>query len=134
MGSTTTRRLTWLATGLLVVSTAACGQPEPIATGQPLVLLTAPDFGSGCPSGGLLPVRVGRIGEEMSFVTVGTGERVSVVWPIGFTAQVVDGVARLISSRGELIASEGDVLDNLGGSFDPAGTAFVVCSIGPTLY
>ena len=70
----------------------------------------------------------------MTFVSVGQGDAVSIVWPSGFAAREVDHVAKLFSSKGELIAREGDVLDDLGGSFDAAGTTFVVCSVGSTIY
>lgn len=96
--------------------------------------MTVETSSSGCASAALLPVRVVRNGDAMVFQSVGTGHDVTVAWPAGFAALVVDGVARLYASDGQLIATEGDVLDNLGGSQNLAGSAFVVCSVGDKIY
>ena len=110
----------------------ACGTPAP--SGEPLSLMTVQGGGSGCATAALLPVRVTRDGGAMVFKSVGSGEDVTVAWPPGFAAVVVDGDAKLFASDGQLIATEGYVLDNLGGSQNQAGSAFVVCSVGEKIY
>lgn len=119
-----------LATSLALVLVFGC---SPALPGTPLVLTTA-SSGGGCPDAALLPVRIDRDGDEMVFVSVATGDRVSLVWPSGFAARLVDSVPELIASNGAVIGRKGDVLDNLGGGLDVSGSAFHVCSIGSTTY
>lgn len=119
------------AIGLLLLSVTGCSQtPLP---GTPLTLATA-DLRGDCPAAGLLPVRVVRNGDAMEFISVADGRPVSVVWPGGFDARSVDGVAKLYASDDEEIATEGDVLRDLGGAPDVDGSKFFVCSIGNTVY
>jgi hypothetical protein len=87
-----------------------------------------------CPAAALLPVRVVQVGDALEFVSAADGHSVSVVWPGGFAARSVDGVARLYASDGEEIATEGDVLPDLGGAPNVDGSQFFVCSIGHRTY
>ncbi|HEX7347788.1 MAG TPA: hypothetical protein VF253_13425 [Candidatus Limnocylindrales bacterium] len=123
--------MTRLAIGLLAVLAIACSHTT--LPGLPLTLETAAP-NRDCPAAALQPVRVGRAGDVMEFVAVADGQPVAVVWPAGFAARVVDGVATLYASDGEKIATEGDVLRGLGGAEDPAGSKFFVCSIGQRTY
>lgn len=123
--------MTRLAVGLLLVFLTACDQTS--LPGVPLTLATAESRG-GCAAAGLVPVRVVRSGDAMEFISVADGHPVSVVWPGGFAARSVDGVAKLYASDGEEIATEGDVLRDLGGAPDVDGSKFFVCSIGQRTY
>ncbi len=120
-----------LGLSALLILLAGCGQAAP--TGVTLTLATAESNGD-CLAAGLMPVRVVRNGDAMEFITLGNGQPMTVVWPAGFAARVVDGVAKLYASDGEEIATEGDVLRGLGGAEDPAGSKFFVCSIGQRTY
>lgn len=122
-----------LSAALLSALVCSCASGA-AGEGSPLRLATAASAGRGCPAAGLVAVRVGRAGDELVFLSVATGERVSVVWPHGFTAREVDGVAVLVGRDGAVIAREDDVLDNLGGGPDISDSAFYVCSRGSTLY
>jgi len=61
-----------------------------------------------------------------------TGDQVSVVWPHGFSARLLDGQAQLVAPDGTIVAREGDVLSDLGGAEEANG--FGVCSIGEKTY
>lgn len=114
---------------LLFVS--ACNSSLP---GTPLALTTAASGDGGCATAALLPVKIEQGGGGLTFVSAGTGKPVSIVWPFGFAARLVDGVAELIGSNGSVIGRQGDLLNNLGGGLDASGTAFHVCSVGATTY
>lgn len=120
-----------LVAGLLLVVVCGCGSAQP---GTPLTLATAASSSGGCPTAALLPVNIELDGNEMVFVSVGSGSRVSLVWPHGFAARLVDGVPELIAPNGAVIGRQGDVLDNLGGGLDVSGSVFHVCSVGSTSY
>lgn len=117
--------------GLVAVLAMACSQTT--LPGLPLSLETAAP-NRDCPAAALLPIRVGRDGDVMEFVAEADGQPVSVVWPAGFAARAVDGVAKLYASDGEEIATEGEVLRDLGGAPDVDGSRFFVCSIGQRTY
>ena len=74
----------------------------------------------------LVQLEVLRAGSAMVFVPTTNGALPRLVWPSGYTARVVDGVAQLLSPTGEIVAREGDLLD-LGGGLGPDG-AFYICS------
>ena len=120
-----------LAIGVFAVLAMACSQTT--LPGLPLALETAGPS-TDCPAAALLPVRVVRTGNVVEFVTAADGQPVSVVWPAGFAARSVDGVAKLYASDGEQIAVEGDVLRDLGGAPNMDGSKFFVCSIGQRTY
>jgi hypothetical protein len=113
-------------------STARITSTATLASGTALTLDT--DTGTLPPSAGMLcmqadygpPVRVSRAGSAMVFVPTTNGALPRLVWPSGYTARVVDGVAQLLSPTGEIVAREGDLLD-LGGGLGPDG-AFYICS------
>lgn len=49
------------------------------------------------------------------FKRVDIGERMSVVWPSGFSARLVNGRAELVAPDGSVLARERDVISNLAG-------------------
>lgn len=51
----------------------------------------------------------------MVFTRVDIGERVSVVWPSGYSARLLNGRAELVAPDGSVLARERDVISNLGG-------------------
>lgn len=137
------RRALWV--GLLAVAVAALGgailllgpsRPAPLPPGAtPLALRTQPwrlwpPSGFACPGALVAPIRVEREGDAVVFVRVDSGERVSVVWPDGYSARLLNGRADLVAPDGSVFAREGDVISNLGGGaadngdillcFDPA--------------
>lgn len=124
------------AIALVAVGAYVLGRPaEPAALPEgaaPLSLRTMPPEWSfpglhrGCPLAALLPVRVMREGESISFETADSGELVSLVFPSGFTAWLVAGRAELVSPSGAVIAREGDVVSGLmGGAAD--SNDFILC-------
>lgn len=119
---------------VLALALVACGsQQSTEQVGTPLSLATYPRSG-GCRQAALLPVSIGREGDEIVFVSVAApGRKVSVAWPDGFSARLVDGVAELVDPNGIIVGREGDRLDNLGGGSDDSGR-FNVCSIGSVTY
>ncbi len=136
--------------GVSVVALVAVGayvlgrpaEPAPLPEGAaPLSVRTMPPEWSfpgvpkGCPLAAVLPVRLGREGESISFETADSGEPVALVFPFGFTARLVADRAELVSPSGAVIARDGDVVSGFMGSsadngefilcFDPATTLLV---------
>jgi hypothetical protein len=64
---------------------------------------------------GVTPIRVERDGNSMVFVSVDIPARVSVVWPNGYSARLLDGRAELIAPDGSVLADDGDVISGLAG-------------------
>lgn len=116
--------------GVVLVSNA--GSAQGVGTPLKLATSTMPPLPSGagvmCPLAGLLPVRVERSGETLTFVSVSTEQPVSLSWPNGYTARLVNGVAELLTPTGTVLARQGDVLSDLGGG--SVGDTFYVCSTG----
>jgi hypothetical protein len=80
-----------------------------------------------------LSLRVERAGSGLVFRSTRTGDPVSVVWPFGFSARVVDGRAELMAPDGTVAAREGDVLTGVygltsgnGAVGGPAGALHVI--------
>lgn len=86
-------------------------------------------FPFGCTLALLLPVRVASTTDELTLVSVETGQPVPVVWPSGFAAWRVGGRAELVARDGTLVGREGDELDNLGGGVG-GDDIFHVCIVG----
>ena len=84
---------------------------------------------TACPLALLLPVRVASDDGTLVVVSAETGDPIDVVWPAGWAAWRIDGVAELHARDGSLVAREGDVLDDLGGGSGDDG-AFHVCIVG----
>ncbi len=106
-------------------TTPAGATPLHIATEQAHLI---PNL--GCPLALLAAIRLEVVGDDLITVSLNTGERISIVWPSGWTAWRLDGRAELRGRDGSLIAREGDVLaDQFGGG---VGTddVFHVCVIG----
>lgn len=121
--------LALVATGAVLVGAAVLLQgpsgPAALPPGAtPLALLTQPPrlwppSGFGCPAALVPPIRVERDGSALVFTRVDVRERVSVVWPSGFSARLVNGRAELVYPDGSVLARERDVISNLeGGSAD----------------
>lgn len=83
----------------------------------------------GCPAGGLLPVRIATSGDDMIFISEGTGQRIEIVWPSGWAAWRLNGRAELVDRNGSLVGREGEVLSGFGG-VGGEDNAFHVCLIG----
>lgn len=127
--------------GIAVVAILALGaymlgrpdEPAPLPQGAaPLSLRTMPPEWSfpgvpkGCPLAGVLPVRLMREGESISFETADSGAPVPLVFPFGFTARLVAGRAELVSPSGAVIAREGEVVSGLMGGAANNGD-FILC-------
>ena len=130
--------------GLLLVTAAllvgivvlVLGSPSPAELppgASPLALLTQParlwpPRGFGCPTAQVLPIRVERDGAAMVFAVAEGGERVSVVWPPGFSARLLNGRAELVAPEGYVFAAQGDVISNLEGGAADNGDILVCIS------
>jgi hypothetical protein len=127
---------------------ADCGAPFPgprasTASSDPTTLeLPTEPPPTAMPSGAvreclqaLLAVHVVRVGNSVRAVSPGTGAEVTVAWPRGFSARLVDGVAEIVASDGTVIAREGDLID-LGGGVDSAAVspAFDICAVNGIIY
>ena len=83
----------------------------------------------GCTAALLLPVRIASTADELIVLSVASGDPVPVVWPGGFAAWRLDGLAELVGPYGNVIGREGDVLDDLNGAGWPDGTTHI-CGLG----
>lgn len=88
------------------------------ANATPLALRTQPwilwpPAGFGCPLASVTPIRMERDGGFVVFADEASGNRLPVVWPNGFSARLVDGLAELIPPNGSVLAREGAVISNL---------------------
>jgi hypothetical protein len=86
----------------------------------------------GCMAALMLPVRITGSEDELTLVSVASGEPAPVVWPSGYAAWRIGGRAVLAGPYGNVIGREGDVLDRLGGGLGP-DDAFHVCGAGEGL-
>lgn len=134
----------WLRTALvttaaaaLVIVIAGAVALVPLWTGPGLppgatrlhIAVASPGIPFGCPAALLLPVRIASTADELIVLSVASSDPVPVVWPGGFAAWRLDGLAELVGPYGNVIGREGDVLDDLGGGGGADG-AFQVCSLG----
>lgn len=126
-----------VAVGLLVLAVALRlspllpGPATPPGATRLVITTAAPHVWptTACPLALLLPVRVASDDGTLVVVSVETGDPIDVVWPAGWAAWRIDGVAELHARDGSLVAREGDVLDDLGGGSGDDG-AFHVCIVG----
>ena len=134
----------WLRTALvttaaaaLVIVIAGAVALVPLWTGPGLppgatrlhLAVGSPGIPFGCPAALLLPVRIASTADELITLSVASGDPVPVVWPGGFVAWRLDGLAELMGPYGDVIGREGDVLDDLGGGVGADG-AIHVCPLG----
>jgi hypothetical protein len=121
-----------LALAVWRISPMSPGPTTP-AGATPLHIATEPAHlipNLGCPSALLAPVRLQVAGDDLITISLNTGDPVSVVWPSGWVAWRLHGLAELRGRDGSLIARESDVIaDRFGGG---VGTddVFHVCVIG----
>lgn len=109
---------------VLLVGAALALRASNTVAGTPLQLATAsPNPGGICPGALLLPVTVGHADGRLVFRN-GLGEEVSLVWPNGYAARLVNGTGELLDPSGSIVARDGDTLSGMGGGGDP----FIICS------
>jgi hypothetical protein len=124
------------AAGVIVLGAGAL-RALPLFTGPALpagathlhITTERPNISLGCRAALLAPVRVTTSGEELTLVSVTSGDTVRVVWPSGFAAWQVGGRATVADPWGSVIGREGDVLDSLGGGLG-IDDAFHICPFG----
>ena len=75
----------------------------------------------------MAPIRVERDGGAMVFTRVDIGERLSVVWPSGYSARLLNGRAELVAPDGSVLARERDVISNLGGGGSADNGDILLC-------
>ena len=97
----------------------------------PLALRTQPwkpwpIGGFGCPMAGVAPLRVEVDGSSMVFERADGAHLVSIVWPYGFSARLLDGKAELVAPDGTVLATQDQVISNLAGSSADNGD-IVIC-------
>ena len=117
---------------VVAVSLGAC-TTDPSATRLGLRTDAVEIPPAGCTLGAIPEVRIERDGENMVFVEVATGERVSIIWPFGFAAWLEFDIAVLYASDGSVVGREGDTVSNIGGGA-VEGEGFQVCSVGARTY
>ena len=129
-----------LVAGLYVVVRGTTVSPAPLPEGASWLALRTqaprwrfPFESHVCPLSVLLPVKLVRDGQSLAFELVETGQRIPVVFPYGFTAQLVAGRAQIVAPEGVVLAQEGDVLSGLGGG-SADNNDFVVCFASPDEY
>lgn len=88
-----------------------------------------PPSGLGCPAAQVQPLRVELVDGEIAFSVADDGARVSVSWPPGFSARLLDGRAELVTSEGEVLARDSDVISNLAGGAADNGDILVCISL-----
>ena len=93
------------------------------------IAVASPGIPFGCTAALLLPVRITSTTDELTVVSVASGDPVPVVWPGGVAAWRVDGLAELVGPYGNVFGREGDVLDELNGAGWPDGTTHI-CGLG----
>jgi hypothetical protein len=98
----------------------------------PLALQTDGFRFGGCATAALTPFTIRHEGDHIIFTDTGTHASVSIAWPNGFSAWLIDGTAVLYDRYGAVVGREGDVVQDIGGSAD--SVAFHVCSIGSRDY
>jgi hypothetical protein len=84
----------------------------------------------GCATALLGPVRVATSGDDLTVLSVRTGEPIKVVWPSGYAAWRRDGRAELVTRDGSIVSREGDVIEDRFGGGMGLDDAFHVCVIG----
>jgi hypothetical protein len=105
-----------------------------LPSGQPLTIVTESVSRPGAPcqlarfAGG----EMRRSGSEVLFSSY-DGSDVTITWPYGTTALLVNGQAELFAQDGTLIATEGQTLPDLGGGLG-VDERFHVCEIGGRTY
>jgi hypothetical protein len=113
----------------LVLGTAACSVTAPATPlpGEPLTMATA-DFQmgvGGCGGVGIPAFRLEREGDSLLFVDVVSNSPRRLVWPRGYVARLVGGMATLYSPIGTVVAREHDLIDNAGGCPRPDDSLWV---------
>ncbi len=129
--------LRWILVVVVTVLALAAWRILPVFTGPAIpsgatrlhIATGPPTFTSGCAAAALAPARVTSFGDDLVLITVDTGDIVSVVWPAGFGAWRLDGVAVLADPWGSVVGREGDMLDSLGGGTG-ADDDFIICPYG----
>jgi hypothetical protein len=69
----------------------------------------------GCAGVGLRPFRIVRDDETLRYVDVGTAEAIRLVWPSGYAARLVNGIAIIYAGNGVVVAQDDDVVEDAGG-------------------
>lgn len=127
---------TYVATVTPAVIVFPARTPFPAPGGaEPLGLATVPPaapvpsgLAAPCPAALLVPARVVVDTGAVKLVNQATGQTIAAVWPRGFAAWSVDGMAEVISPDGTIVAHAGDVLSDLGGTVDD------ICSVHGVIY
>jgi len=75
---------------------------------------------------GVAPVRVEVDGGAMVFERADGAHLVSLVWPYGYSARLLDGNGELVAPDGTVLAQQDQVISNLAGSSADNGD-IVIC-------
>lgn len=112
---------------------AACGDFRP---GTRLELLTdSAGLGTdSCPRDPIPPLHLVRDGTRVSFVDAATGTETSLVWPVGFAAWEIAGIAVVHAADGKVIGREGETLSNIRAMQGVRPDGLRVCAVGVRTY
>jgi hypothetical protein len=119
-----------LAAGLAV---AACGDVRPgvrlALAADSLELLT-----DDCPTTPIAPIKVERVADAIEFTDAASGGIVAILWPVGFAAWDINGVAVVHATDGTVVGREGDTLSDIRAAAGVRGDQLRVCAIGVRSY
>jgi len=112
---------------------AGCGDLRP---GIRLDLRTDPNaFLTGeCPTDPVPPLRIVRDQKVVSFVDAATGSVQALIWPVGFAAWNINGVAVVHAADGTVVAREGETVANIRAVPNVRPDALRVCGVGVRTY
>ena len=122
-----------LAVALLACCLAGCSDVQP-ATRLPLAADSVEFLTDACPEAPIAPVRMTRSGDDVGFVDVQSGAPVAIMWPVGFAAWDVQGVATLHATDGAVVGREGDVIGIIRAVAGARPNALRVCAIADRPY
>jgi hypothetical protein len=117
---------------ILALVLAGCGDLRPATRLElqtdPIALLT-----DDCPKDPVPPLRVVRDDKVVSFVDA-SGAVQRLIWPVGFAAWAVNGLAVIHAADGAVVAREGETVADIRAMPNVRPDGLRVCGIGLRTY
>jgi hypothetical protein len=108
---------------------ASCGDVRPgtrLALAADAVELLTDD----CPATPIAPIKLEHVGDAVVFTDAATGKQVAILWPVGFAAWDINGVAVMHATDGAVAGREGETLSDIRAVAGARGDQLRVCAIG----